>query len=182
MILDILLERLPSRMISGLTMLLALFALAVSAGVIWLGLQFLSQPSPVRWIYDTYHAPVPLCPGDVIEYEVAMEVARPAALAVVVAILRADPDEASMSDEMRNVLALSNYQVDGDTLRGQRMGEVFSTVIPTARILADGDGRFVVPDLPPGQYIRALAALELYRNSEPAIRMQPFVIRDGCGD
>ena len=182
MIFDVLLDRIHPKLLSAATVLFAFCAVAVSVIMIWMSIKFLDKPSPVRWIYDTYAAPDPLCPGDVVEYEVAMEVARPAALAVVVAILRDEADMALMSDEMRDVLALSEYHVDGDTLVGQRMGEAFTTVIPTARILADGDGRFVVPDLPPGHYVRALAALELYRNSEPAIRMQPFVIQAGCGD
>ncbi len=117
------------------------------------------QPPVVNWTKDNYE-PVDGCPGDVVAYSLEMQVNEPAILFVASAVLRDGPM--------------------GDTVSGSRSGEMFVTVIPTPREIVDEDARWTIPNLPPGSYVRVVAAGTLSEPSEPAIRLQPFTIIEGC--
>lgn len=117
------------------------------------------QPPVVDWTKDNYK-PVAGCPGDVIGYSLEMRVNEPAILFVASAVLRDGPM--------------------GDTVAGSRAGEMFVTVVPSPRDIVDNDATWTIPDLPPGSYVRAVAAGTLSEPSEPAIRLQPFTITEGC--
>ena len=139
----------------------ALIVIALVMAVVVGALVFVPEavrPSAVEWLNDSYE-PIAACPGDEVAYELEIEIREPAILFVVPAVLRAPL---------------------GDTAQGYRIGEVFITNIPTPRTIVDRDASFIVPDLPPGEYVRVLAAGTFGANTKPAIREQPFTIRVDC--
>lgn len=119
-----------------------------------------AQPPAVEWL-ETDYVPVSGCPGDTFSYSIRLRVTRPAVLFLAVSNLRG---------------------FDGDTVEFGRSGNMAVTTIPSARIIEDNDPVFVIPDLPPGDYVRVLAAGTLSEDSVPAIRPMPFTVRDDCGD
>jgi hypothetical protein len=118
-----------------------------------------TQPSVVEWMEDTY-SPVVGCPGDEVAYTLRLRVSKPAVLFVAVAQLRGGEE--------------------GDTIQGNQMGQLFTTIIPSARTITDNDAVWTIPDLPPGDYVRVVAAGTLTEPSQPAIRLQPYTIVEGC--
>lgn len=141
----------------------------------------INRPSPVEWIEDTYPQGASYCPGDVVKYEVGMAIRRPAVLALVIATLRDSQLGYASQEDAKLLVERYGLPIEGDTLKGARLGEVWSTVLPTERLLWDPDAEFVVPVGDPGEsYVRVLAAVELFRDSEPAIRLQRYTIRDDC--
>lgn len=113
----------------------------------------------VEWI-DSEYQPSSVCPGDVMMEVVTVNVRAPALIIVASTFLRSGPT--------------------GDTVLPQPLGAVPVVIIPTARTLVDSDPVWIVPDLPPGDYIRAIAAGTLFRDTEPVFRQQFFSIRDDC--
>ena len=117
------------------------------------------ERSIVEWISDTY-VPGQYCPGDVIEYEIALKVSEPVTIELNDTFLRSGPD--------------------GDTVLANTSGDVLVFNIPTSRTIADRDARFTVPNLPPGDYVRSLSVGTRWRNTQPIFRQQPFTIRGDC--
>ena len=117
------------------------------------------QDPIVEWIRTDYRH-VTGCPGDTNRYTIEMKVNKPAILFVAVSQLRGEPLN--------------------DTAKGSLLGDLFVTVIPTARELVDHDAVWTIPDLPPGDYERVVGAGTLSEPSIPAIRIQTFTIRGDC--
>lgn len=147
--------------IRSLDILIVCANLVAIVVLVWLGMKALETPPPaVKWINDSYQ-PVTGCPGDSFGYSIELDVTKPSVLFVATSILRAGQTN--------------------DTARGGQVGEMFVTVIPTPRRIIDSDATFEIPyGLLPGDYVRTVAAGTLGEPSEPAIREQPFTIRDDC--
>lgn len=120
-----------------------------------------SQAAPpiIEWI-DSNYVPGDFCPGDVVTEIVTIDARAEALVVVFSTFVRAGPT--------------------GDNVQPQKLGDAAAVIIPSARVLEDQDPTWLVPDLPPGDYIRAIAAGTLFRDTEPIFRQQPFSIRDDC--
>ena len=117
------------------------------------------EPPVISWIQqdaDTVFG----CPGDVVRDNVTVSSSEAAMIAVFSTYLRGGPT--------------------GDNVEPQRLGDASIVIIPSARTLEDRDITWTIPDYPPGEYVRALAAGTLFRNTEPVFRERPFVIVEGC--
>lgn len=142
--------------------------------------------SPVTWLeytsIDGEH-----CPGDVVPYSVVLQVERAGPVYATSAILRAD-DNAEVESYRLDPWAAewserTGLPIAGDTVRGQAMGDVFLTVIAQDGVLfVDKDFSFTVPDLPPGKYVRNVAAGMFGVDGTTTIRSQPFTVATDCGD
>jgi len=118
-----------------------------------------TPPPAVEFLSDDYES-VEVCPGDVIQYSLEIQINQPSVLFVATSFLR-DGQSA-------------------DTIRGNTVGDLFTTVIPTPRTIVDNDARWEVPNLPPGNYNRAIAAGTFSEPSKPSFREQSFTIREDC--
>ena len=118
-----------------------------------------TPPPAIEWLGDTYK-PVAGCPGDEMRYSMKLRIDGQAILFVATAYLRGGSD--------------------GDTIQGDSIGNLFVTVIPDERTIVDEDASWIMPDFPPGDYVRVVAAGTFSEPSAPAIRLQPFTIVEGC--
>jgi hypothetical protein len=131
---------------------LSVFASSVLAGK--------PQPSAVKLEFVDY-VPFAGCPGDQVDYVTRWTVAHPAILFVTSSHIR-------------------GLDAEGDTAIPGRAASAALVPIPTARILEDDDGAFVIPDLPPGGYARVLAVGTLSEDSDPSMVLFPYTILDDC--
>lgn len=140
--------------------------------------------SPITWLeyssIDGVH-----CPGDKIPYRVVLQIDRPGPVYATSSILRADdhPDVVRFRTDpwVAEWSRQTGLQVSGDTISGQMMGDVFITVIPKGGVLfVDDDFSFTVPDLPPGPYVRNVAAGMWGTDSTATVRSQRFSIGADC--
>lgn len=120
-----------------------------------------SRPAPpmVTWV-DSQYVPGAFCPGDTVREIVTVEARDRSAIVVLSTFVRAGPN--------------------GDNAQIQRLGDAAVVIVPSPRVLEDQDPTWIVPDLPPGDYVRAIAAGTLFRDTEPVFREQPFTIRADC--
>ena len=118
------------------------------------------QPAAVELV-DLNYEPGEYCPGDTVPFEITWQINREAILLIT-------------SSHMRGIGA------DGDTAIPGRMPSAALVTNPTPRLLYDTDPKFTIPDLPPGEYARVLAIGTLSEDSEPAIVLFPYTIRDDC--
>lgn len=144
------------------------------------------DPSPVEWLeyssIDGEH-----CPGDVIPYRVVMRIDKAGPVFATSSILRADDNaevEAYRNDPWVQAWSQrTGLSVAGDTVVGQSISNIFVTVVAQSGVLfVDKDFSFTVPDLPPGRYVRNVAAGMFSHRSEVTIRSQPFTVADNCGE
>lgn len=150
------------------------FALAIVAGVLLNSYLFWVASGPEQpadaLMEFTHAAPTrmaELCPGEVLDYTVALEVNGPGVFAIDISVWRMTPPAVALWSETRRV--------------------VFSE--PTAYVLKR---QWVVPavhpdlvtgaEVPwlPGQYERRHAITTVSRSTEPSIVTISFSIRGGC--
>lgn len=141
-------------------------------------------PPPVEWLeytsIDGAH-----CPGAVVPYSAVIRVKQAGPIYVVSSIMRADDNsvvlDAAADEWAQEWMTATGLPVAGDTIIGQRLGTIFVTVIADSDVLfLDRDFSFIVPDIPPGRYVRNVAAGVWGRDSEAAIRSQPFTVAADC--
>ena len=120
------------------------------------------QPPAVEFLTTDFET-VEACPGERIPFDTVIRISHPVVLFVATSHLR-------------------GHGADGDTAKLARLGDIAALIIPTARTITDEDSAFTVPDLPPGDYTRVLAAGTLSEDSDPAIRLFPYTIPNDCND
>ena len=158
------------------------FALAALAVIIIVKIRPL--PPPIAWLeYSDISGEY--CPGDVVPYSIVMRIDRAGPIYVVSSVVRADDNadvlEFAEDPWVQHWTDETGLPMAGDTIVGQRLGTVFLTVIAKENVLfLDKDFVFVVPDLPPGKYVRNVAAGMWNVNGETTIRSQPFSIKESC--
>ena len=142
--------------------------------------------APVQWLeyssIDGEH-----CPGDVVPYSVVLQIDKAGPVYATSSILRAD-DNADVESYRNDPWAAewsrrTGLPIAGDTVRGQLLGDVFLTVVAQSGVLfVDKDFSFTIPDLPPGKYVRNVAAGMFGVDGTTVIRSQPFTVAPDCGD
>ena len=160
------------------------FAIAALAVIVIVSTK--PEPSPIAWLeyssIDGEH-----CPGDVIPYSAVLRIDKPGPIYATSAVLRAD-DNAAVDAYRSDPWAMgwserTGLPIAGDTVVGQPMGDVFLTVVNQSGVLfVDKDFSFVIPDLPPGKYVRNVAAGMFGVNGSAVIRSQPFTVAANCGE
>lgn len=140
--------------------------------------------APVEWLEYTSIDGVH-CPGDVVPYSVVLRIDKAGPVYATSSIMRADDNaevEANRQDPWAaDWSAKTGLPIAGDTIKGQQLGDVFITVIDKAGVLfVDRDFSFTVPDLPPGKYVRNVAAGMYGVDGTTTIRSQPFTVGDNC--
>lgn len=174
----------------GFHIALASFALygVTLIGIIWL-LFFLNRPAPapLAWGEVSLLPHHPVCPGERFAYSVSMVVHESGAVYTFSAIRRADDhpvvQEIFRQPETQAMLSATGYRLIGDTVISGRGSDVFLSAFTDDElpgVLIDPDPVFVVPDLPPGPYVRLVAAGLWGRNSTPIIRAERFEIGADC--
>jgi len=144
----------------GFTYVLSTLLLGFAAFVTWrINLPSPVAPPIVEWT-DSDYQHGEYCPGDVVSNTVSIDIDSPATLVVSATFLR--------SGAM------------GDTVRPQLLGDAAVVIIPSGRSITDSDIVWQVPDLPPGNYVRAISAGTLFRETTPVFRQQTFTVREGC--
>lgn len=179
------------------TMYVLLAVLSASLGLLLgVGINLLMpprvSPTPVEWVQTDY-VPQSVCPGDLIEYDLILEIDQPGGLYVYPTYRRAadHPDIVAIRESDGGAALMQEHDafIVGDTAVGGRNGDVFITGFdehdfvddagrPVDRILLyDLDVMFFVPDsLQPGPYSRLLIAGMYGVSSRPATRVQPFTV------
>lgn len=158
------------------------FAIAALAVIVIVKIR--PAPPPIEWLeYGSLDGEY--CPGDAVPYTIVMRIDRTGPLYVVSSIVRADDNadvQAYLDDPWVQKWADdTGLPVSGDTILGERLGNVFLTVAAKENVIyPDKDPVFVVPDLPPGKYVRNVAAGMWNVNGETTIRSQPFSIKESC--
>ena len=102
------------------------------------------------------------CPGDVLAYTLEIRVNRKATVYIA-------------SNHLRG------HEPGGDAVVVGRLGNAATVINPWRwTVITDEDPSFVIPDLPPGDYTRALAAGEFGGFSRGSYLTFPYTIRDDC--
>ena len=158
------------------------YALAALAVIIIVRVR--PAPPPIEWLeYSSIEGEY--CPGDVVPYQAVMRIDRAGPIFAVSSIVRAD-DNAEVMEFAKDPWVQrwensTGLPMAGDTIQGQQLGLVFLTVVAKENVIfLDKDFVFTVPNLPPGKYVRNVAAGMWGVNGETTIRSQPFTIQEDC--
>lgn len=153
--------------------------------LIWIQMVIAPPPSPepVQWMMTAPWPANPVCPGDAIHYAVAIRVNEPGGLYIYSAIRRAPdhPEILAAATQSRNIAAAMGATLAGDTVIPAQA--IFRTAFTPGEIpaaIVDLDNEFIVPDLPPGRYVRVTVAGLDGRNARQATRAQVFEVGSSC--
>ena len=157
---------------------------AIAALAVILIVKIRPLPPPIQWLeYSDISGEY--CPGDTVPYSVVMRIDKAGPIFAVSSVVRADDnaDVLAFAQDpwVQKWEDATGLPMAGDTIQGQQLGLVFLTVVAKENVLfLDRDFVFTIPDLPPGKYVRNVAAGRWGVNGETTIRSQPFTIQEDC--
>jgi hypothetical protein len=147
---------------------------------------------PVSWV-TKFDDPITGCAGDKILFPVVLMVKESGSLVLHDTIAQAYDHPATIakrnSSYGKTIMAETGAPIIGSTVVGQLAGErdIGVVILRDDRgvmldivTIMDNDEFFVLPDLPPGPYIRNMAVSLQGINAKPALRQQSFTILDNC--
>lgn len=168
------------------TLLILALTAATAAGVIIQLRTPPPSPDPPFQLINVSTTPATACPGDIVRYELYINIERPGIFFVVGSWRRAGDhaDVLTVADvpEIQAIMQTTGAELIGDTVLPARLGQVAILVIPETGLIVDRDAQFTVPEAitEPGPYEHVLGAGDLFANSERAIRVQSVIVPPGC--
>ena len=133
------------------------FSLSMMLSVMFVGMP---QPSAIKLMRFEYNPPALVCPGDELNYEIEWNATRSG-------VMRITPS--------------THYGLDatGGTAITAKITDLRWTNNVQPLVIMD-DPSFVIPDLPPGEYSRALSIGTESESTEPVFLVFPYTIGDWC--